>query len=88
MTAPMKPIGFTLAARAVGLLASCAGGPSPSITIYLKRDLGPSGPPDQIAPVLAPAKRLVEQGVPCPMRSSPAHGGSYEAARRKVKRLG
>jgi hypothetical protein len=66
MTAPMKPLGFTLAARAVGLLASCAGGPNPSITIYLKRDLGPSGPPDQIAPVLAPAKRLVERGASLP----------------------
>ena len=66
MTAPTKPLGFTLAARAVGLLASCAGGPSPSIKIHLKRDLGPSGPPDQIAPVLAPAKRLVEQGASLP----------------------
>ena len=86
MTAPMKPLGFTLAARAVGLLASCAGGPSPSITIHLKRDLGPSGPPDQIAPVLAPAKRLVEQGASIP---DEVVARSRRLVRgRKVKRLG
>jgi len=53
---------------ALSLLAAACGSAPHEITLYLKRDIGSSVPPGQIAPVLAPTVRRVDSQPPSPAR--------------------
>jgi hypothetical protein len=42
--------------------AACGAGERSGVTLFLKRDLGNAAPPGQVAPVLAPVLRSVDEG--------------------------
>ena len=65
----MIRVGLVTTIATLSLLAAACGSSEPNeITLYLKRDIGSSAPPGQIAPVLAPTVRRVASKSP-----SPAH---------------
>jgi Sporulation and spore germination len=41
---------------------ACGAGERSGVTVFLKRDLGNAAPPGQVAPVLAPVRRPVDDG--------------------------
>ena len=43
------------------LSAACGGGERSGVTVFLKRDLDTAGPPGQLAPVLAPVLRSLDE---------------------------
>jgi len=65
----MIRVKLAAASAALSLLApACGNSEATDVTLYLKRDIGASAPPGQIAPVLAPAIRMVDSKEPTPAR--------------------